>query len=567
MCEEGYAWPLSLVVASDSHANMYGGLGCLGTPVVRTDAAGIWATGATWWQVPRVALVELRGRLREGVSGKDVALALCGLFNRDEVLNEAVEFAGEGLASLGVEQRLTIANMTTEWGALTGLFPVDETLLRWLEDRAARHPHHPRLTPAALRALSDEARLLRADPNARYSRRLILDLDSLAPLVCGPNDVKTLASLRELEPRRVRVHKAYIVSCVNSRASDLAEAAAVLRGTRVADGVELYVAAASSEVQAEAERNGDWQALLEAGARELPPGCGPCIGLGAGLLQDGEVGISATNRNFKGRMGSPRAFAYLASPAVVAASALRGYIAGPPGLHLDTLPDRPRFAHLPAAAADPDPAAAADPDADSQQVIADGFPREVRGRLVFCHADNLNTDGIYPGKYTYQDGIGPERQAQVAMENYDPAFAQLTRPGDVVVGGFNFGTGSSREQAATCLKHRGFPLLLAGSFSETYKRNALNNGFLCIECAPLVRLLKQRLGTHRPTQVPGWQVRVDFVKSRVTLEADGESHEFAIGPVGRTAQELVVCGGLEPWIRALLRASASASTFPPPAAQ
>jgi homoaconitate hydratase len=123
MCEEGYAWPGSMVVASDSHANMYGGLGCLGTPVVRTDAAAIWATGRTWWQVFPVAKVELKGKLRSGVSGKDVILALCGYFNNDEVLNHAIEFVGEGIANLSISERLTIANMTTEWGALAGVFP------------------------------------------------------------------------------------------------------------------------------------------------------------------------------------------------------------------------------------------------------------------------------------------------------------------------------------------------------------------------------------------------------------------------------------------------------------
>ncbi|HPC12268.1 MAG TPA: aconitase family protein, partial [candidate division Zixibacteria bacterium] len=125
MCEEGYAWPGTMVVASDSHSNMYGGLGCLGTPIVRTDAAAIWATGRTWWQVPPVARCQLKGQLPPGATGKDVIITLCGYFNKDEVLNHAVEFAGDGLRSLSVDERLAIANMTTEWGALVGLFPID----------------------------------------------------------------------------------------------------------------------------------------------------------------------------------------------------------------------------------------------------------------------------------------------------------------------------------------------------------------------------------------------------------------------------------------------------------
>src|SRR4030066_1750590 len=125
MCEEGYAWPGTMVVASDSHSNMYGGLGCLGTPVVRTDAAALWATGRTWWQVPPIAKVELKGKLQPGVTGKDVIIALCGYFNKDEVLNHAIEFVGDGIKHLSIDHRLTIANMTTEWGALVGLFPID----------------------------------------------------------------------------------------------------------------------------------------------------------------------------------------------------------------------------------------------------------------------------------------------------------------------------------------------------------------------------------------------------------------------------------------------------------
>ena len=137
ICEEGYAWPGTMVVASDSHSNMYGGLGCLGTPVVRTDAAAIWATGQTWWQIPPVAKVTLTGKLQKGVPGKDVIITLCGVFNKDEVLNHAVEFAGSGVAHLSLDDRLTIANMTTEWGALAGVFECDERTLDWLDARLA----------------------------------------------------------------------------------------------------------------------------------------------------------------------------------------------------------------------------------------------------------------------------------------------------------------------------------------------------------------------------------------------------------------------------------------------
>ncbi len=548
MCEEGYAWPGAMVVASDSHSNMYGGLGCLGTPIVRTDAAAIWATGRTWWQVPPVARVELTGCPSPGVTGKDVIIALCGHFNKDEVLNHAIEFAGPGISHLSIDQRLAIANMTTEWGALAGVFPVDEGTLRWLRARAdhvARRGgegvpsdvdgrgRHPRLNEDRIASLAAAPPC--ADADAAYAAVLTLDLSTIVPHVSGPNTVKVMHPVSELEARDVRIHKAYLLSCVNGRAEDLHEAANVLRGNRVADGVRLYVAAASREVQQESERRGDWQALLEAGAIALPPGCGPCIGLGEGLLEDGEVGISATNRNFKGRMGSPEAFAYLASPAVVAASARAGRIASPRPIEAGPL--HATFTRP-----------SGSPSSEAVTQLVEGFPAEITGNVVYCHQDNMNTDGIYPGKYTYNDDFTPEQQASVVMEHYDPAFATTVETGDILVGGFNFGTGSSREQAATALKYRGIAMVVAGSFSETYKRNAINNGFLVIEAPDLVRALASRFGASVPTVHTKEVMTVDILHSRIRFG----STEYRIDPVGPAAQELILRGGLEAWVTSTL---------------
>jgi homoaconitate hydratase len=535
MVEEGYAFPGTMAVASDSHSNMYGGIGCLGTPVVRTDAAALWATGCTWWQVPKVAKVVLTGRLEPGVTGKDVIVTLCGLFNKDEVLNHALEFSGDAVVHLSIEERLTIANMTTEWGGLVGLFPVDGHTLDWLHRRVELIEgrgiaEHPRLNRNRIEEL--ERNLPRPDADAFYSKELSLDLSSVRPHVSGPNQVKVMTSVSELEARSIPIQKAYLVSCVNSRVGDLAAAADVMRGKKVADGVEFYIAAASSEVQEESERRGDWQVLVDAGARVLPPGCGPCIGLGAGLLEDGEVGISSTNRNFKGRMGSRNAGAYLASPAVVAASALAGKITGP--TEFDQLAPRGSIKET------PQPASLS----VSITVLPD-FPEIWAGEIVFCHQDNLNTDGIYPGKYTYIDDFKPEEQARVVMENYDPNFAVLVKEGDVLVGGFNFGAGSSREQAVTALKYRGIRMVVGGSFSETYKRNALNNGFLVLEAPELVKDLKERFGTSKPTVQTHLEMKLDIRFS--SLWVDGRT--YSIGSVGPAAQELIIEGGLENWVK------------------
>jgi len=545
MCEEGYAWPGTMVVASDSHSNMYGGLGCLGTPIVRTDAAAIWATGLTWWQVPPVAKVVLTGKLKPGVTGKDVIITLCGFFNHDEVLNHAVEFVGDGIASLSLDERLTIANMTTEWGALAGVFPVDNVTVNWLGDRikyvAQRGPagvpsdadgggEHPRLNVKKLEELITGK--ITSDPDAAYAGELTLDLSTVAPHVSGPDTVKIMTPVIEMREKKVKINKAYLVSCVNSRREDIIAAASVVKGHRVAPDVEFYIAAASSEVQAEVEKEGHWQTLIEAGAIPLPPGCGPCIGLGQGLLRDNEVGISATNRNFKGRMGSKNARAYLASPEVVAASAIAGYI---------DMPDFEETSEIKGSVKAFEKTAST----EEKIKIIDGFPEKVTGELIFCNRDNLNTDGIYPGKYTYIDEFTPTQQAEVVMENYDPEFARIVKEGDILVGGFNFGTGSSREQAATALKYRGLRLVVAGSFSETYKRNALNNGFLAMEAPQLVNDLKERFGDNKLTVRTGLEAELDFTRAVMTVD----DKEYKFSPVGAAAQELVVVGGLENWVK------------------
>ena len=540
MVSHGYVTPGALVVASDSHANMYGALGALGTPVVRTDAAAIWATGEFWWQIPRSVQVVLSGRLRPGVTGKDVIIMLCGLYNRGEVLNAAVEFSGPGVATLGISERMTISNMTTEWGALVGWFPVDDTTIRYLRDRAALLGSNGGFDRFSEQEMADwESDPPLPDRDAGYAARIELDLDRVVPHVSGPDSVQVMHSVAELEREFVRVDKAYIVSCVNSRLEDLEAAADVLDGRSVADGVELYVAAASAEVQAAAEASGSWDRLLAAGARPLPPGCGPCIGLGEGLLEAGEVGISATNRNFKGRMGSRDARAYLASPEVVAESAASGYIRGP--TRLSDGPLEYRFVRLNGAS-----------DVEETVQIMDGFPERVRGRLVLVPQDNLNTDGIYGKDWTYREGMSREEMAEVVMRNYDPEFSARISSGDVLVGGFNFGTGSSREQAATALQAAGIPLVIAGSFSQTYLRNAFNNGLLCVECPALVQRLREvheaEIGSGTRTLIPGAAIDVDF--ARGVLIWEGENFRFPAP--GSVPQGLVVAGGIENQIRTRL---------------
>ncbi|MBU0529918.1 homoaconitase [bacterium] len=555
MLEEGYAFPGEMAVASDSHSNMYGGIGCLGTPVVRTDAAGIWATGKTWWQIPPIVKIELKGKLSAGVTGKDVIITLAGHFNNDEVLNHALEFCGEGIKNLSIDDRLTIANMTTEWGALVGIFPIDDNTIAWLRSRVKILENRglsgvpsdkdnrqnekglnisPRINNDRIAELINEN--LVSDKGAFYSKIISVDLSTIHPHVAGPDNIKTKTNISEIEKRNIIINKAYLVSCVNSRVSDLTEAAKVLKGKKVAEGVEFYIAAASSEVQAESKKRGDWEILLESGAIELPPGCGPCIGLGVGLLKDGEVGISATNRNFKGRMGSRDAKAYLASPAIVAASAVAGKICGPKKYDLVDLNSSINISEK--------------RRKDNTTIkLLKGFPKQITGEAIYCPQDNLNTDGIFPGKYTYIDNFTPKQQSEVVMENYDPDFGNIAQKGDILVSGFNFGTGSSREQAATALKYKGIQIVIAGSFSQTYKRNAINNGFVVIEAPELINDLKKQYEEEINANVlsirTSMELTVDFDKSFIST---GQKI-YDIDPIGSAVQELVIEEGLENWVK------------------
>src|SRR5437016_13404732 len=551
MVEQGYVVPGALVVASDSHSNLYGAMAALGTPVVRTDAASIWATGVTWWQVPKVAKAVLKGNLSPGVVGKDVIIALCGLFNKDEVLNHAVEFLGDGVANLPMSARMTIANMTTEWGALAGVFPFDEVTVDYLRSRVGEFTNPKRPGTRGPKSRSGYANIdidewwknrsdFTADADANYAIELELDLATVVPHVSGPNEVKTMVSLPEMERKHVPIQKAYLLSCVNARFEDLHDAAEVVRarGGHVPAGVEFYLAPASAEVQAKSESNGDWKTLLDAGAIPLPPGCGACIGLGRGLVQKGETAISATNRNFKGRMGDRDALVYLGSPAVVAASALAGFICAPKD-----------FAQRTAGIAIRRAQKKAKPSGSVK--IIEGFPASVCGRVLFIDKDNLNTDGIYGSKHTYRDDMTPAEMAAVTFENYDPNFNALYRKGDVVIGGLNFGSGSSREQAATALKFKGIPCVIAASFSETYKRNAFNNGFVVFECPELVTHLRDTLSDRAPTTV-GPEITIDYAKS--ILSVDGKSCSFL--PLSPAAQELIVAGGAENLVASRLGAKA-----------
>ena len=531
MVERGYVVPGSFVVASDSHSNMYGALGAVGTPIVRTDAAAAWATGDFWWQIPRSVQVVLEGTLPAGATGKDVIITLCGLYNHDEVLNAAVEFSGPGVASLSMDARFSISNMSTEWGPLVGWFPVDGVTIRYLA--AVKE----RLAAQGIARFTDDDLLNwttkppQPDPDAVYAARIVLDLAQVTPHVSGPDTVQIMSSLAEMEKQKSRDPEGVSAFLREFAYRGFGGGGGCAARQEGGGRSEVYLGAASKWVQEEAERRGIWKTLLDAGAHPLPAGCGPCIGLGVGLLEPGEVGISATNRNFKGRMGSRDAKCYLASPEVVAASALAGYIRGPLKM-ADRTPER-AYRRISRRA----------PRRRKSRFFP-AFPNGCEGAGVPA-ADNVNTDAIYGKDYTYRDDVTPETMAKVAMENYDPQFSPRTHQGDVIVSGFNFGTGSSREQAVTCLKAKGIPLVIAASFSQTYLRNAYNNGFLCIEVPELVKgcasSLPRKSASKEKTIIPGDEIDIDFTSGVIAWAG----RNFLFPPLGSVPQSLVIAQGVE----------------------
>ncbi len=310
LVEEGLSLPGELVLGADSHTPHAGVMGAFGTGIGRSEMASTWALGELWLRVPESLRINLHGSLQPGVTSKDLALSIIGELGADGALYQSVEWHGETLRNISVEQRATLPNMMAEMGAKNSYLPPDEAVLEYLEGRAQRpfEPLHP-------------------DQGARYARSLDIDSEAIEPMIACPHTVDNVKALRELQGTRIQ--QAFIGTCTNGRYEDLAAAAAILRGRRIAPGVRLIVIPASAEVYLRIADEGILQDLLKTGAVIESPGCGPCMGNHMGIPASGEVTISTANRNFRGRMGTKESEIYLASPEVVAAAAIAGEICHP----------------------------------------------------------------------------------------------------------------------------------------------------------------------------------------------------------------------------------------------
>ena len=326
--EEALILPGQLIIGADSHTTHFGALGAFGVGVGRTEVAALWATGELWLRVPETIKIVVTGALGKGISAKDFCLSLIGQLGAEGGRYQSIEFSGAAIDSLSLDSRMVIPNMMAEFGAKNAYLAPDEKVFDYLAGRAARRLQLAGGSPqAAELAASLRAGALYPDAAATYSAVHTFDAGAIELTVACPHTVDSTRPLAAL--RGTRVQQAFIGTCTNGRLEDLALAAEVLRGQQVAAGTRLLVVPASSQVYAEAIERGYIQILLAAGAAIGTPGCGPCMGNHMGVLAPGEVCISSANRNFKGRMGEPDAEIYLASPAVVAAAAVAGYIIDP----------------------------------------------------------------------------------------------------------------------------------------------------------------------------------------------------------------------------------------------
>ena len=309
--EGGHLTCGDLVTGTDTHSTTYGAFNAFGTGVEGTDLAAVMMTGKLWFRVPETIRVDLKGRLQPGVWAKDLTLAMLGRLGAEGANYKAIEYAGQGVAAMEIDDRMTLANHAAELGAKAALLEADEKTIAWLKSRGAREP-----------------RPVKADPDARYCKRIEIDAAKLPPQVARKHRIDDVVGVPEVKDQRI--HYALIGTCTNGRLDDIRQAAAILKGRRIARGVRMIVTPASRNVYLQAAREGLIEALTLAGASVEAAGCGTCVSITGHLITgDGDVVISSANRNFKGRLGNANSEIFIGSAATVAASALTGHITDP----------------------------------------------------------------------------------------------------------------------------------------------------------------------------------------------------------------------------------------------
>jgi homoaconitate hydratase family protein/3-isopropylmalate dehydratase small subunit len=490
-----HARPGMLIVGSDSHTSTAGAFNSFAAGIDRTESAGIWKRGETWFRVPESIKITLSGRLKENVFAKDLALWIIGMIGSDGANYMSIEYHGEGVKTLGISDRMTIANLASEMGAKNAVFAADEVLSAFYGTRTEG---------------------IWADDGAKYFREINIDLGEVFPVVAAPHNVDNIKSISDVHGSMV--HEGLIGTCTNGRIEDLRIASKILKGKTIKEGFQLNVIPASRKIYMQAIEEGLISIFLESGANVLTPSCGACLGTGQGIPANGHTVISTANRNFSGRMGNKEAQIYLASPATVAHSSIEGVITDP-----RTKPGKEKF-----------------PYKISQSKtfeINPGENRKFNSVWNYSDVDNLNTDQMFAGKYTYNIlSSDPASIIPLLFEDFDKGFTENAKEGDIILAGDNFGCGSSREHPSVGLSYMGIKAIIVKSVNRIFFRSSINQGLLLI-------VHKQAVEAY----APGDEVNINFSKGQILVG----SKTFTFEPLPDKLKQIIDKKGLVNYMKGI----------------
>ncbi len=441
LINRGLAWPGSTSVTTDSHANILGSIGAFGQGMGDKDIAAAFHHGKVWFKVPKSAKITLVGEKPENVTAKDIVLNLLHRFGANSLLGYSVEFYGDAVDKLTLDQRITIASMGTEMGVIILLFPPNAAIMDFCRKATERDIYS-----------------VEADVHAVYDKEFTIDISTFVPMVSRPGKPHDTISI--IETKKIKIDSAFVGSCTNGRMEDMRAVASVLKNRKVAPGVVLKIVPSTDEVWRQCLDEGILKIFKEAGALVSNAGCAGCAAGQVGQNGPGEITISTGNRNFPGKQG--KGSVYLASPASVAASAVAGYITTE-----EAIPEKPTIF---------DETTRAEELHHATKYFHDHheMPVQVEGRVWLIPVDDIDTDMIYHNRYLQI--TDPKEMGQYIFDNLTgfEDFAKKVQKGDIVVTGKNFGAGSSRQQAVDGFKTLGVSAILAQSFGAIYERNAIN---------------------------------------------------------------------------------------------
>lgn len=538
---ERFAVPGATLLGSDSHTPTCGGLGMLAIGAGGLDVAVAMGGGAYYLSCPRVVGVRLTGHLPYGVAAKDIILELLRRLTVKGGVGRVMEYLGDGVATLTVPERATIANMGAELGATTSVFPADEVTRAFLRAQQREEDFHP----------------LSADPDAAYDELVEIDLSTLAPLVACPHmpdQVKTVAACGP-----VKVDQVFIGSCTNSSYTDMMRVARILRGKTIHPDVSLVIGPGSRQVLTMLARNGALAEMMAAGARILETACGPCIGMGQAPRSNG-VSVRTNNRNFFGRSGTKSAGIYLVSCETAAATALAGVLTDPRTLAVDLdvpLPDRFEVNDnliLPPVAPGEEAMVEVVRGPNIQPFpLGQALPAEVSGQALLKMGDNITTDHIAPSDaklLPYRSNV--PYLADFCLTPVDATFPARAKAalGGLLVAGENYGQGSSREHAALVPLYLGIRAVVAKSFARIHQANLINNGILPLAFADAADY--DRIDQGDELTLPGIRQAVEEGKEAFRLHNATKGEDYTVLlPLTDRQRQIILCGGLLNYTRAM----------------